>query len=106
MIIKLLLLTCVVVFIIDLSGIIEELERILGKWLKAKIVIPKPISCSLCMTWWIGLIYIIVCGYLNLPYIAYVALLSFLTTTIYNILILIRDIVNKIITITYKYLKL
>lgn len=106
MILKLFILTCIIVFIIDLSGIIEELERILGKWLKAKIIIPKPFSCSLCLTWWIGLLYLLVYGCFTIDYIAYVALLSFLTQIIYNVIILLRDMINKAIQLIYKYLKL
>ena len=104
MILKLLILTCIIVFVIDLSGIIDEMEKILSKWLKAKILIPKPFSCSLCLTWWIGLLYLLVYGEFNIIWIGYVALLSLLTTTIYNSLLMVRDLLNKIIDWVYKHL--
>lgn len=104
MMLKLLILTCIIVFIIDLSGIITEMENILSKWLKAKILIPKPFSCSLCLTWWIGLLYLLVYGKFTIIWIGYVALLSLLTTTIYNGLLMIRDLLNKIIDWVYNTL--
>ena len=104
MILNLFILTCIIVFIIDLSGIITEMENILSKWLKAKILIPKPFSCSLCLTWWIGLLYLLVYGKFTIICIGYVALLSLLTTTIYNGLLMIRDLLNKIIDWVYNTL--
>lgn len=104
--IDLFLVTCIIVFIIDISGFMDEMEHILGKWLNAKIIIPKPFSCSLCLTWWVGLIYIIIQSNFTIPYIAYVALLSFLTSVIYNGLLLIRDCCNRIIDDIYQFLNI
>ena len=59
MILKLFFITVTICFLIDISGIIDNIEWWLSKWLKGKAKIPKPFSCSLCMTWWVGLIYII-----------------------------------------------
>lgn len=101
---KLLILTSIIVFIIDLSGFIDEVERILSKWIKAKVLIPKPFSCSLCISWWIGLLYLLVYGKFTIIWIGYVALLSLLTTTIYNGLLMIRDLLNKIIDWVYNTL--
>lgn len=106
MLIELLILTAIIVFIIDLSGVIEEMESGLAKWLKVKKArIPKPFSCSLCMTWWIGLIYLICVNSFTLGWIAYVAVLSYLTPVIYNALTLIRDLLNKGIDIIGKVFK-
>lgn len=101
---KLLILTSIIVFIIDLSGFIDEVEKILSKWLKAKVLIPKPFSCSLCISWWIGLLYLLIYGKFTIIWIGYVALLSLLTTTIYNGLLMIRDLLNKIIDWVYNTL--
>ena len=101
---KLLILTSIIVFIIDLSCFIDEVEKILSKWLKAKVLIPKPFSCSLCISWWIGLLYLLIYGKFTIIWIGYVALLSLLTTTIYNGLLMIRDLLNKIIDWVYNTL--
>lgn len=107
MLIELLILTAIIVFIIDLSGVIEEMESGLAKWLKVKKArIPKPFSCSLCMTWWTGLIYLICVNSFTLGWIAYVAMLSYLTPVIYNALTLVFDILNKVISVIGRALRL
>lgn len=103
---ELLLLVCIIVFIVDLSGVIEELEVRLAKWLKVnKVRIPKPFSCSLCLSWWSGLVFLICVQSFTLIGIAYVALLAYLTPVIYNAMTLIRDLLNKGIDIIGKVFK-
>lgn len=51
----------------------------------------KPFDCSLCMTWWVCLIYALIEGQLSLPVIAYSALLSFLSVPIGQAMIFIRE---------------
>lgn len=92
---KLLIITLLMVFIIDLSGFIDELETTLSKWLKGKARIPKPFSCSLCMSWWTNLIYLLCIGKLTLPYIAIVALFAFLTPVFALLFVWIRETLNK-----------
>lgn len=91
------MITFICVYIIDLSGVIDELEDIIGKWLKCKIKIPKPFSCSLCSSWWLGLLYIIIMGKFTILNIAFVAFLSFLTPNIYNILIALKTAIDDLI---------
>lgn len=89
---NLFILSMIIVFIIDLSGIITTIENGLSKWLKCQASIPKPFSCSLCSVWWVGLIYLICTSTFTIPMIGYVALLSFMTNPIYNTLLFIRDL--------------
>lgn len=102
---NLLILTSIIVFIIDLSGLIETIEKKLSKWLKIKSHIPKPWSCSLCLSWWCGLIYLIIIHQFTIPMIGYVAFLSFMTNPIYNLLLFIRDLCNGIINKLYNTLE-
>lgn len=45
------------VFIIDLSGFIQAVEEIISRFIKPyQFHIPRPFSCSLCMTWWVCVI--------------------------------------------------
>ena len=91
------IITLMVVFVIDLSGFIEEMEKILAKWMKAyKVHIPKPFSCSLCSTWWIGLIYLIFSGHFTIPFIGYVALMAFLTPVWYSMLLGVKELLLRI----------
>ena len=105
MIIDLILIQLIIVFIIDLSGAVESFKLFISKILtKGKIQATnfdlKPFTCSLCMTWWIGLIYLLICHSFTIPYIALVALLSYLTPLSSSILLLIKDLaiflVNKL----------
>lgn len=94
---ELLIITLLMVFIIDLSGFIDEIETALTKWLKGKVRIPKPFSCSLCMSWWTNLIYLLCVGHFTLPYIALVALFAFLTPVFALLFIWIRETLNSIL---------
>lgn len=105
MIIELILIQLIIVYIIDLSGVVDSIKLFISKHLtKNKIVTTnfsiKPFDCSLCSTWWIGLIYLLICHSFTIPYIALVALLSYLTPLSSSILLLIKDLaiflVNKL----------
>ena len=96
-ILDLLLIQFIIVGIIDVSGFVQELEGFLSKWLHIRAKIPKPFSCSLCTTWWTGLIYLIVTGNLTLPLVAFTLFISLLTTVTKDIIYLIQDIITKVI---------
>ena len=100
MFINLLLITLIIVFVIDISGAIEHLvyplvKRLLKIPKTSRIEIPL-ISCSLCMTFWSGLIYIIGMGEFTLLNLFFVCVCAFLTTHIKDLFILIRDILTII----------
>lgn len=90
-----LLLSLVVIFIVDLSGFTEAWLAALSKWLGRTVRSVKPFSCSLCMTWWSGIVYLLVTGRFCLPLLAYVALLAFLSLPISELLIFIRETILR-----------
>lgn len=96
--INLLLIQTILVFIVDLSGFIQDgIEPMLARWFKRpQVKLKKPWACSLCLTTWIGLIYIFIQGCFTIPMIAYVLLLAYLTPVTYIILI---DVKEALITI-------
>ena len=112
-IINILLLATIIVFIVDLSGSIEHLVKPIVKHL---LHIPPPkditlplIECSLCCTWWIGLIYVCCASIANaftfnqfLILVSVLALVSFLTSSIKDLLILIKDLIIRFIEVFYK----
>lgn len=98
-IIDLILLTSVTVFVVDLSGFTDTWLSFLSHYKGKRIVELKPFSCSLCMTWWVGLAYLLITGHFTLPFIALVALLSFLTSPIAQLLTFVREGLNKIINL-------
>jgi len=100
-IIKLLLLQIIMVFIVDLSGVMDVIKK--KVW---EVTYPnrkyrefsfKPFDCSLCSVWWTTLLYILFTGNLTLPYIAVCALLSFTASTMSSLLQLIKDLLDRVI---------
>lgn len=90
-----LFLTLIVVFIVDASGFTDSWLDALSRWLKHRVNSFKPFSCSLCMTWWSGIVYLIATGRFCLPLIAYVAGLAFLSGTISDLFIFIRETILR-----------
>lgn len=73
------------VAVIDVTDIIDSLDGLLSRLIGVKAHVPKPFSCSLCMTHWIGLIWLLCTGSLTLPLYAWLLLLSLLTPVIQDI---------------------
>lgn len=89
---NLFLISLISVFIVGVSGFIEELEIILAKWLKVKKVkIPKPFSCELCTSHWAGLIYLLIAGKFTLAYYALNLAFAVLTPVVEGIVYNVRD---------------
>lgn len=100
---ELLCIQLICVLVIDLSGFIDSVKFGISKILtKGKIPTAdyriKPIDCSLCMTFWTGLIYVICMGQFSLFLLAYILLLAIMTTVVKEIIVLIRDILIYIVT--------
>ena len=91
----LLFLTLVVVFIVDLSGFTDSWLSAFSKWLGHTVREFKPFTCSLCMTWWTGIVYLLVTGQFSIPLLAYVALLAFLSFPIRDFFIFIKELLLK-----------
>ena len=63
-----LFITVTIVLIIDISGFIENLKRLIfrllnGKSVKYKDFNLKPIDCSFCLSFWVNLIFLIANGF-------------------------------------------
>ena len=91
------LLAVVVVFVVDISGIVETLKEGIGKLLNIKVGRLRPFDCSLCMVWWVCLIYALCVGAFSIPMIAYISLLALLSLRITDTLRLISDIIGTIV---------
>ncbi len=80
------------VFIVDYSRIIESMEGVIAKAIGFPSVrIPKPFSCSLCMTWWTGLAYLIWTHDVSIPNICWVAFCAALTPEINSAIWTVKD---------------
>lgn len=93
----LILVALITIYIVDLSGWTDTWLSFLSHYKGRKITELKPFSCSLCMVWWVCLIFLLVVGRFTLPLIAFSALLSFLSVPLGQVLILVRETLNKAI---------
>ena len=97
-----LLIAVIIVVIIDISGFTYSLKSGLKKVLtKGRMSDPyyslKPFDCSFCMTWWTGLIWLLVIHNVTLWMLAYLLLICVMTPVIKDVIILIRETMLKII---------
>lgn len=97
---NLLLLTIIICFIIDLSGIVQSIKGLITRKIlrfrNVELSI-KPFDCSLCMTWWVGLSYILCIGEFGILGVFLVAMFSFMSSNITVLLIAIKDLVGSLI---------
>ena len=94
MLIDLLYLTLIIVFITDISGVVSHIETALAKWLKVRKVSVPLLTCSLCQTWWVGLLYLLITHNVTLGGIALVGGFAYLTTVFRDLLYLVKDILE------------
>lgn len=104
---NLFLIAVITVCIIDLSGFVGTLKSALNKLLtRGKLSNSdyqlKPFDCSLCMTFWIGLIYLIIYHQLTLLNISILLLIAVSTPIINDVIRLIQDLITRIINIIYR----
>ncbi len=86
------------VFIIDYSGIIESMEGGLSKAIGfPNVHIPRPFACSLCLTWWTGLGYLILTKNLSIPHICWVAFCAAITPEINAAIWMVKDSVQIVL---------
>lgn len=96
-VLDLVLITVIVVIVIDISGFIDTIKSFIKKIItKGKLSSPdyslKPIDCSFCMNFWVSLVYLIISNSFTLECICLVLVLSFLTTTIKDVLFTVKSI--------------
>lgn len=96
-------LTLIVVFIVDLSGFDMTVIDFATRLTHRRVTDVKPLTCSLCMTWWSGLAMALIRHEFDLQHLALVALLAFLSFPISRLLIFISDGLIKIINIISKW---
>ena len=95
--IDLLMVAVITIYIVDLSGFTETLLKVISAYKGRKITELKPLTCSLCMVWWVCLIYAAIVGSLTVSVVALIALLSLLSVPFGQLLMLIREVFLKVI---------
>lgn len=96
MILELMMIAIIICFVIDISGIIESIEWYLGKWLGGKVIIPKPFSCSLCMCFWMGLLWLLIQSQFTLFNVMVVCLIAAFSEQITNAIIILKQLIAKL----------
>lgn len=109
-IVNLLLTTLLVCYIIDLSGFINSIKKfIINKILNIKAnpedISLKPFDCSLCMSWWCGLIYLLIVKDFTLFNIFILSLFSYFSSNLAGILSWIKELFTTIENKLYNLLK-
>lgn len=104
---NLFMISLVLVFIIDISGVIDHIKRFVWKWVykgkrEYRDFEMKPFDCSLCATWWCGLIYLCFTQ-LSWVNVAYVAFLSYMTPIWKDLMYLVKDFIVKMIDAIYTW---
>lgn len=100
--VNLLMLSAIICYIIDISGVVDSLKYAIWRWLfngkrEYEDFRLKPFDCSLCMCFWSGLIYLLITQSFTIWAVGYVCLLSHLSTEITAFLYTIKDGVKKLI---------
>ena len=96
------LIAVIVVIVIDLSGITLSIKSSIKRLLtRGRMSDPnyslKPIDCSFCMTFWTGLVWLLVTHSFSLWMLTYLLLLCVMTPVIGQVIILIRELFIKIL---------
>lgn len=105
MLVNLILTALFWVLVIDIAQFPTEIKRVLFRWLKGKNT-PyrdyslKPFDCSLCLTWWTGLIWILITGF-RFDYVVLCLGIACFTPIIKDIILLTRDFLQYLIDRAY-----
>lgn len=103
-----LLIACCWVFVLDISGFWDEASAAVKGWLtRGAMRTPfrlKPFSCSLCMTFWTGLAYLLVAHHLTLGWLAALCLTAMLTPRIKDALLVIDALLAALFNLIFKNL--
>lgn len=104
---RLFLISLIVIFIVDISGAVDSLKSGI-KWILTRGKMSnsdynlKPFDCSLCMTFWCGIIYLLCTGNFTIYYLSFVCLLACFANVLKNSILMVEDILISIIQLIYK----
>ena len=107
MYLELFLLSIIIVIITDLTSWPSTCYKVISSLLtKGKIITTEGnltiLTCSLCQTFWTGLIYLIVQHELSIMNLTYVVGLALMTDVFKSTILLIKDLINKLINVIYE----
>lgn len=105
-----LMISLIVCYIIDVSGITEIIKQTIWKWvyggkLEYKGFTIKPFDCSRCMCFWVGLIWCLCTAHFQLYHLLYVCLMSLLSEQFSNFITIIQMGVQRLADALYDYIE-
>lgn len=108
MILELLMISIIVCFVIDVSGIVDSIKELIWKWAfnnkrQYNEFRLKPFDCSLCMCFWVGLLWLVVQSNFTLFNVMMVCLFAALTEQITNGIIIIKQMIAKIQDLIFEF---
>lgn len=108
MYLEIFLTALILVYGIDILNFAEEMKIKLFRFVKGKKIIYRPYSlrpldCSLCLSFWVGLLILIFNLKLTVINIAYVCMVSFFTPQYKDILLTVQDFIQNIINFIRVY---
>lgn len=88
------------VIITDIFGFFNEITSIISGWITGGTVKKpfsfRPITCSKCQTFWLGIITMFIMGCVSLPNVLFVLGCSWSTLVIPGLIYLIESFINKL----------
>ena len=100
--IDIVLLAAIIVFIVDLSGFTQTWKGWLAKWLGVPVGNVPPLDCSLCLTFWAGVVYLLATGSLTLPALAFLCMTAYCTTLMAETLTAIRELIAALVRFIWR----
>lgn len=96
-ILNLVIIGVICVFVIDYSGFIENIEKYVSSLVGHPVKIPKPFSCSLCSSFWAGIIYLIAINQFSFLNLFFVVLNCSMTKVYLHIIYTMREFFDRIL---------
>ena len=106
MILNLFIISVIWTLILDLCGFGKTVDKLFyriiykGRAWRDDAHFP-PFDCSLCMTFWTGLFYLILTHSFTIPYLMFLLTFAWATTIEKDIFLLVKDLITKIVDIIY-----
>lgn len=91
------LISIIICFVIDISGIVDSIKKLIWKWVfngkkEYQDFSLKPFDCSQCLIWWVGLFFTI--PYFSLVNLGLVCLFAALSENISNMFKIIKYLIS------------
>ena len=94
------MIATIYVFGLDISGFWREVSCRIRRWAtKGAVQTPfglKPFSCSLCMTFWTGIIYLLIMHAVTIGNVCFVCVVAMLTPRIKDVLLVVDGLLARL----------